>query len=68
MSTEQRNFPHRQNTDGSFDSICRSCLRTIATKTKETELAQEERRHVCAPEDLLRGTEWMSPMGLQHGC
>jgi hypothetical protein len=70
MGTKQRNFPHRQNTDGSYDSICPSCLRTIGTKTNEAELAEEERRHVCAPEDLLRDAQWMSlrvktPLG---GC
>lgn len=40
-------FPHRRNPDGSFDSICPKCFRTVATRRHETELAQAERDHVC---------------------
>jgi len=40
-------FPHRRNPDGSFDSICRKCFRTVATRRNEADLAQAEREHVC---------------------
>ena len=40
-------FPHRQNPDGSFDSICPKCFRTVATRQNEADLAQAERDHVC---------------------
>lgn len=40
-------FPHRRNPDGSFDSICLKCFRTVATQRNEADLAQAERDHVC---------------------
>ena len=40
-------FPHRRNRDGSFDSICMTCFRTVATKYKETELNDAEKDHTC---------------------
>jgi len=40
-------FPHRRNPDGSFDSICPKCFRTVATRRNEADLAQDERDHVC---------------------
>jgi hypothetical protein len=50
----QRHFPHRQNWDGSYDSICSICFRTIATRYDETKLDEEERHPVCAEWDLVR--------------
>jgi hypothetical protein len=38
-------FPHRQNADGSFDSICSECFRTIATASTEAQLEAAERVH-----------------------
>jgi hypothetical protein len=38
-------FPHRQNADGSFDSICSECFRTVATASTEAGLEAEERAH-----------------------
>jgi hypothetical protein len=40
-------FPHRQNRDGSFDSICLKCLLTIANARNEADLVQHEKHHVC---------------------
>ncbi len=40
-------FPHRHNPDGSFDSICLSCLLTIASHKTEDELVAAEKSHVC---------------------
>jgi len=47
-------FPHRYNSDGSYDSICTVCLATIATAQNEWELARYESAHVCEPLDLYR--------------
>jgi hypothetical protein len=38
---------HWQRFDWSFDSICRSCLKTIANATDEADLAEPEQNHVC---------------------
>jgi len=40
-------YPHRENKDGSYDSICTACFATIASVRNETELARHERAHVC---------------------
>jgi hypothetical protein len=42
-------FPHRKNRDGSFDSICRTCLLTVANTRREADLASYEQYHVCNP-------------------
>jgi hypothetical protein len=45
-------FTHRWNYDGSYDSICLLCNRTIATGSKERELAESEENHAmegCLP-------------------
>ena len=42
-------YPHRHNTDGSYDSICSMCLLTVASVKTEHELALCERTHVCDP-------------------
>jgi hypothetical protein len=38
-------FPHRQNADGSFDSICTECFRTVATAPTEAHLEAAETVH-----------------------
>jgi hypothetical protein len=40
-------FPHRKNEDGSFDSICPVCFRTVACRVRESQLAELERGHIC---------------------
>lgn len=40
-------FPHRENDDGTFDSICPVCFRTVARAPRQEELAELERIHVC---------------------
>jgi len=40
-------FPHRQNPDRSWDSICRECYVTIANALTEEELAGHEEVHKC---------------------
>lgn len=46
MSTRP-SFAHRPNHDETFDSICRTCYRTVADHVGETDLEQAEREHVC---------------------
>jgi hypothetical protein len=40
-------FRHRTNDDGTFDSICMCCYRTVASAMKELHLAEFERNHIC---------------------
>jgi hypothetical protein len=47
-------FPHRQNRDGSFDSICRRCLLTVANTRNEADLARYEQYHVCNPSFIIQ--------------
>lgn len=42
-------FPHRKNSDGTWDSICSECFRTVAIADDESELAEAEAQHICAP-------------------
>ena len=42
-------FPHRKNDDGTFDSICPVCFRTVARAHREEELTESERNHSCEP-------------------
>lgn len=53
-------FSHRQNEDGTFDSICRSCFATIATTKSEHQLDSFERAHVCDALALARFPGWRS--------
>jgi hypothetical protein len=41
-------FPHRKNADGTWDSICPDCLRTIAREENIADLDTLERTHDCA--------------------
>jgi hypothetical protein len=47
-------FVHRRNDDGTCDSICIICYRTVATAVDESALTVAEDRHVCRTEDLNR--------------
>jgi hypothetical protein len=52
-------FPRRHNPDGSHDSICPECFRTVARSKTESDLDAQEKLHVCAPsslQKLRRGT------------
>jgi hypothetical protein len=39
---ESSAFPHRKNADGTFDSICPICFRTVASGMRESQLAELE--------------------------
>ena len=51
MKTEV-GFTHRKNADGTFDSICLSCFRTVGSANIESELTESERQHIC-PNDFI---------------
>lgn len=40
-------FAHRQNQDGSWDSICRGCIRIVATRKNRKQLSESEKNHDC---------------------
>lgn len=46
-------FAHRMNPDGSIDSICTTCFRTIASEDSEGKLFSHEERHLCDPNWLF---------------
>lgn len=46
-------FVHRENRDGTIDSVCRQCFVTVATSlVNDEELLIAERRHICDPQLL----------------
>ena len=47
-------FPHRENRDGTWDSICPRCFRTVATATDPLKLEAEEIAHDCDPDEIYR--------------
>src|ERR1035441_4699635 len=40
-------YPHRQNKDGSHDSMSLACFATVARSESEAELAEKHTAHVC---------------------
>ena len=57
LSPYSLNFQHRSNDDGTWDSICLGCYRTVASTRQEPWLAHEESIHACALTDMHA---WMS--------
>ena len=51
-----KKFAHRANRDGTFDSICLQCFRTVASSANEAELGGPEGEHVCEDRILDRCT------------
>ncbi|MGB6686206.1 MAG: hypothetical protein WBE76_00015 [Terracidiphilus sp.] len=47
-------FAHRQNSDGSYDSICGGCFAKIASGKKEADLEPVEAAHICRGFNLGR--------------
>lgn len=50
-------FYHRQNKEGSYDSICTVCMTTVATVRNEEGLCPRELVHVCNPIRLYQVRE-----------
>jgi hypothetical protein len=42
-------FVHRNNSDGTIDSICTECIMVIATSRLEAALQEDEEGHKCDP-------------------
>jgi hypothetical protein len=57
-------FPHRQNGDGSFDSICSTCFVTVASAEKEGDLTPSELMHKCEAVRLYQAGQGHYPTGL----
>ena len=53
--TQQRApfFPHRRNPDGTYNSICLTCLEMVALNKTEVELKKLDERHVCKTAPIL---------------
>jgi hypothetical protein len=49
-----RRFPHRENPDGTYDSICGRCFKTVAIGVKQADLKQAEEDHICNGFELAR--------------
>ena len=47
------NFEHRHNRNGLCDSICESCLATVASLGDEDQLIPIEGVHICDPIRLM---------------
>jgi hypothetical protein len=63
FSPYRLNFQHRPNKDGTCDSICLRCYRTVASTHQEPWLAHEESIHTCTLLDLHA---WMSDRALSR--
>jgi hypothetical protein len=38
--------------NGLYDSVCRTCFRTVSSQDWENDLADDEERHLCKPEHV----------------
>jgi hypothetical protein len=64
LPTTSQKFPHRHNSDGSYDSICTTCLATVATARHEEQLSREESAHVCDPIRLYQVSQNRVSVGI----
>jgi hypothetical protein len=55
MRTDRKDFFHREHSDGTYDSICLRCFRTIGYRALELDLVLDEKNHICGKEDLEEG-------------
>jgi len=46
---DEDRFRHRNNKDGSFDSICTRCFLTVGSADEEGQLCCHEDSHKCSP-------------------
>jgi hypothetical protein len=61
-------YPHKRNEDGSFNSICLVCFRTVASNMTEDELVQEEKKHVCETSLLSTRGSKVEMVHRRHPC
>ncbi len=55
-SSTTKQYAHRQNFDGTLDSICKLCFLTVARAYREADLTHLELRHICQPVERRRAT------------
>lgn len=74
MVPSDSDFVHRSNSNGTTDSICKSCFLTIATAMWEADLDSAERQHKCDPfrlsslkKSVQRATERATEAGEPRG-
>lgn len=48
-NTLRASFAHRENDDGTVDSICLACFQTVGECERERDLQNAEDGHVCDP-------------------
>jgi hypothetical protein len=58
-------FIHRSNSDGTTDSICKRCFKTVGTSAWEAKLALEEKKHICDPEVVTRWKRNLESSGIK---
>lgn len=68
FSRFSRQFPHRKNADGTWDSICSKCFRTVATAAFERNLADAEATHVCLPSIFADAELYRNPKPAQSSA
>jgi len=47
MTSLTKKYAHRPNEDGTYDSICQICARTVARGMSEAKLSEPETLHNC---------------------
>jgi hypothetical protein len=47
FQSSRPDFPHRRKPNGTFDSLCTRCFRTVANADTEAELRAAESAHDC---------------------
>jgi hypothetical protein len=52
MTDNSTLHPHRQNEDGSYESICSTCFATVARSMVEVGRSEDEAAHACSPSFL----------------
>lgn len=62
-SVQRLLFSRRRNADGSYDSICERCLRTVASCDAPDALDKFDREHYCTEEDLRQNLLYGSGVG-----
>ncbi len=66
ISAQRAHFTHCHNRDGTHDSICTSCMRTVASATDETNLERIERAHLRGPILLHQYSQGRSRANYSH--
>ncbi len=61
---EGQKFAHRANRDGTFDSVCLKCFKTVAFDSREATLSDKECEHVCEDVVLDRLSRGKSKAGI----